>query len=573
MNKKILKYLVLLAFILLIGAISSFWFSGPSFRDKDVVFELEGPTQVTSGEEVTYKLEYSNETRSTLHNLDIVFFYPEGSAVLAGDKILEDHSEDFTVEELAPGEKGEKEFTAFLIGEKGSIKFAKSTLSFKAGTISSTFEKNASLSTTIVSAPITLTLVAPPNSVSGDGVQYILDYRNTTEQDASDLILEFDYPDGFIPREFSRQPDSGTNIWKIDLLKQGKAGRITISGPLSGQEGESKVVSVKLKRKISDEYVDYQKASAATVISNPILGLEILANNSSDYSASLGDRLTYTIKYANNSNINFSGMNLTVKLEGDMFDFGTMDTRGGFFDDSAKTITWDFSTVPDFANFTVGTKGQISFFISLKSVFPSSIPGTSQERFVKVSAKLGTQNVPAGFEGTEVSVSSGLVTKITTQPALNQIAYYNDPNFGSFGPFPLKAGEETYLTIHWQLSNPGNDIENVKIVGKLSSGIQWEGSAIANNGLPPPSYNINSGEVTWAFSRLPYGAGAFSEKYEGVFRVKVKPSSQQVGSKIQLIDSVQFTGADTFTKQSITINKSGISSDGLTDRPREGTVQ
>ena len=113
MNSKILKYLILLAFILLIGAISSFWLSGPSFREKDVIFEIEGPTQIGAGEEVVYKLKYFNETRSTLHNLNLSFFYPEGSAVLVNGQIIEDYSEDFMVDELDVGEKGEKEFSAF----------------------------------------------------------------------------------------------------------------------------------------------------------------------------------------------------------------------------------------------------------------------------------------------------------------------------------------------------------------------------------------------------------------------------------------------------------------------------
>src|SRR3989344_4503674 len=113
MSGKILKYLILLAFVLLIVAISSFWFSGPSFREKDVVFELDGPTQVTSGDEVVYKLKYSNETRSTLYNLNFTFTYPEGSVVLVGDKLLEDHSEDFIIDELGSGREGEKELKAF----------------------------------------------------------------------------------------------------------------------------------------------------------------------------------------------------------------------------------------------------------------------------------------------------------------------------------------------------------------------------------------------------------------------------------------------------------------------------
>ena len=57
MTTRVLKYLVLLAFLLLIVAISSFWFSGPSFREGDVILEIDGPTQAVSGEEVVYKLK------------------------------------------------------------------------------------------------------------------------------------------------------------------------------------------------------------------------------------------------------------------------------------------------------------------------------------------------------------------------------------------------------------------------------------------------------------------------------------------------------------------------------------
>ena len=573
MNSKILKYLILLAFILLIGAISSFWLSGPSFREKDVIFELEGPTQVGAGEEVMYKLKYSNETRSTLHNLNLSFFYPEGSAVLVDGQILEDHSEDFTIDELAVGEKGEKEFSAFLIGEKGSVRVAKANISFKAGTLSSVFEKDVSLSTTIVSAPITLILVAPPNAVSGADIQYILDYRNVSDEDAFDLILELDYPDGFTPHDFEPAPDLSKNTWNIKSLKKGSGNRITMGGVLNGKEGESKIASVKLKRKISGEYVDYQKSSAVTVISNPVLGLGVTVNNSTDYAATLGDRLNYVIKYTNNTNINFFGMNLSVKLDGDTFDFSTLDTRGGFYDDSTRTITWNPSVVADFQNFTPNLKGQINFSVGLKSAFSSVIPGASQDSFVKVSAKFGTQKVPDDFDGNEVYVLSNLVTKISTQPNINQAIYYNDPGLGSSGPLPLRVGEETFFTVHWQLTNPGNEIENVKIIGKLSPGIEWEGIAMANNDLPVPTFNVNSAEVSWILPKLPYGTGTVSDKYEGVFRIKVKPSSQQVGSKVDLLSSLQFTGTDSFTKQGLFTNKGTVNSDTLVDRPREGTVR
>lgn len=573
MTSRVLKYLILLACGLLIVAVSSFWFGGSSFRDKDVTLELEGPTQASSGDEIVYKLKYANATRSSLSDLNFVFFYPEGATIITDDGTSDDYSEEFNIESLAPGEKGEKELRAFLIGEKGNIKVAKTILSFKAGNLRSTFEKTATLSTTIVSTPISLTLVAPPSAVSGQSVTYILDYRNESGEDATDLVLEFDYPDGFTPKEYSPQPKDSNNNWVVKVLKKGNGGRITINGILNGQEGENKVVSVILKRKVGSNYVDYQKASAVTLISNPILGVEVLVNGVSDYTSSPGDRLTYTVKYDNNSNMNLSGMNLAVKLEGDMFDFATLDTRGGFFDDSIKTITWNSTTVPDFLNFEPNKKGQLVFNIILKSFFPSAAPESTSDRFIKVSAKFSTPNAPTGFSSDDISVSGSLITKIGTQPSLNQAAYYNDPDFGSSGPLPPRVGEDTYYTVHWQLTNPGNAVESAKVVGKLPQGVEWVNTVKSNSSGSAPVFNPNSSEVIWNLSTLPYGTGISGPKYEASFRVRIRPTSSQKGNILQLTENVQLTGVDSFTRQAVTVNGGSLNNNNLVDRTREGTVQ
>ncbi|OGN01018.1 MAG: hypothetical protein A3B91_02805 [Candidatus Yanofskybacteria bacterium RIFCSPHIGHO2_02_FULL_41_29] len=573
LTTRVLKYLVLLAFALLIVAISSFWFSGPSFSEKNVVFEIDGPTQVSSGEEVVFKLKYENKTRSTLYDLDFVFYYPEGSTVLIDGRPEKDHVEDFKIDELTAGEKGEREFSAFLIGERGNIKVTKAILTFRSGNLRSSFEKSISLSTTIVTTPISLTLAAPPSVVSDSPIQYVLDYRNESDEDAQDLIMEFDYPDGFSPKSYSINPESGNNKWTVKTLKVASGGRITVDGVLSGKEGENKVISTVLKRKVGGQYVDYQKVSAVTVISNPILGLVISVNKVSDYSASLGDRLNYTVDYSNDSNLTLSGMNLSVKLEGDMFDFSRLDTRGGLFDDFTKTITWDLSTISDFSNFFPNAKGQIIFNIPIKSFFSSAMPGASNERFVKATAKFRTPNIPVGSDVNEIATSASIITRIGTQPALNQSAYYNDPDFGFSGPLPPRVDEETIYTVHWQLTNPGNDTENAKIVAKLPSGAVWVDIAKTTANQPLPVFNPNSSEVSWSLPRIPYGAGVSTEKYEASFRIKIKPSSIQRGNVISIIEGALLTGTDSFTKQSIIINRSGINTDNLTDRPREGTVQ
>src|SRR3989344_400177 len=239
---QLLKWLVLLALLLAIGSFLSFWFGGSSFSESGVKLEIEGPNQVSVGDEVVYKLKYSNTTKLDLNNMRFKFTYPDESVVLRDGKVIKDSTEIFIIERLSSGQKEEKEFKVFLVGDKGNIKTAKAEMSFGAGSLKTVFEKNTSLSTTIVSLPVSLTLSAPPNSVPGQTVNYVLDYRNESGDDIYDLRFEFDYPDGFNAQKFIPSPNSGNYIWTIPILKKSSGGRINITGILNGNEGETKNV-------------------------------------------------------------------------------------------------------------------------------------------------------------------------------------------------------------------------------------------------------------------------------------------------------------------------------------------
>ncbi|KKR02534.1 MAG: hypothetical protein UT29_C0001G0014 [Candidatus Yanofskybacteria bacterium GW2011_GWA1_39_13] len=569
---QLLKWLVLLALLLAIVSFLSFWFGSPSFSESGVKLDIEGPTQVMVGDEVVYKLKYSNTTKLDLSSMRFKFTYPDSSVVLKDGIVSTNLSETFTIDQLSPGQEEVKEFKAFLVGDRGNIKTAKVELAYRAGDLRTAFEKTTSVSTTIIGLPVALTLAAPPNSVPGQSISYVLDYRNETSDDIYDLRFEFDYPEGFSVQKLTPTPSTGNYIWNVPVLKKSSGGRISITGPLSGKEGETKNVSVVLKRKIGEQYVDYEKAETSSTIASSLLGTEILVNDSADYSAFAGDDLNYTIKYANSSNYNLVGVNLTVKLEGEMYDISSLDTKGGYYDNSNGTILWNASSVPDFSNLSPNKKGQISFRIKLKNSIPSGATG-SKNLFVRASARLSTPNVPSNVGGDEIFAESNLVTKISTQPTLKQVVYYNDLAFGSSGPLPPEVGKETSLTIHWQITNPGNDMSGVKISGILPAGVIWKNIVSVGSGQPEPSYNKNTSEVVWNLGVLPQGVGVTGAKYEASFQVTIKPSLNQKGSTILLVKDSKLSGIDSFTKQNIIVPVRDITTNDMVDRPNEGIVK
>ncbi len=403
-------------------------------------------------------------------------------------------------------------------------------------------------------------------------MNYVLDYRNETGADVSHLRIEFTYPEGFTPKRFTPNPSAGQKIWNIPLLRQGSGSRITVTGTLTGNERETKPVSVTVKRQINQEYVNYERASASSVISSPLLSAQVLVNGSRDYTATLGDAVIYSIQYRNSSNFNLLGMTLTAKLEGDMFDLSSLDANGGFFDSSANTILWNASSVPNFGNLAPGAGGVVEFRVRMKPNFPSGIGG-AKNFFVKTTATLSTPNVPTGIDSNEVATQDSLVTKISTQPVLHQVMYYNDPAFGSSGPMPPQVGTETAFTVHWQLINPGNDMNDAVIRATLPAGITWKNVVSTGASQPQPVFDRNKSEVVWNLNLLPNGVGVISAKYEVSFQVSITPSLTQRNNTPTIVKIATLSGIDAFTRQQIVVTSRELSTNDTSDRSGEGVVK
>lgn len=573
MSRRVFKWLVILALGLGVASVLMFFFGGSSFTESKVTLTIDGPAQVSVGDEVIYKVKYQNNTKTTLRHLKLSFIYPEGSAIVEAGKIVTTtgNVQSMDQEDLRPGDFVEKEFQAFLVGDRGNIKVARAKLAFDAGNVRSSFEKTAQISTTISDVPVLLTLIGPPTSVSGQSVTYILDYRNQSQDVISGLQLTATYPDGFTPTKITPNASTGTTVWNLPDLNKGDGKRITIQGTLSGREGDSKAVTMVLKRNIDGTYVDYQKTNVTTVISSPLLSVDTRINGSLDYVSHAGDTLEYEISYQNVSNFTLSGLVLTAKLDGAMYDLSTVDPKGGFYDSTARTITWNSTVIPAFNLFAPRAQGTAKFLVKLKSNISG---GGSNSLFARATIQLSTENVPDSLNVDRISSTDDVITKITSQPTFRQTMYYNDPAFGSSGPTPPQVGKETVYTIHWQVTNPGNALNNAKIVGTLPLGVTWKNVISVGAGQPQPVYNKNTSQVLWTLGTLPAGVGTSgSSAYELAFQVTVKPSSTQVGQPAPVISNVALSGTDSFTNQAIVVNTLNLTTNSTVDQSGQGAVQ
>lgn len=549
-----------------------FLFGNGGFSERNVSVKIDGPTEIAAGELAEYKVSYKNKNKVSLINSRLILYYPDDAVAIKDENVFEGHSVSVDLGTITPNGGGEYDFKGYLVGDRGNIKTARVVLSFSVSSISPVLEKEDQLATTITSLSVPLTLVAPPTAENGQKITYILDYRNQSSQDQDGLRVKFTYPSGFKPETYSPFPTSGNDTWDIAKLVQLSGSRISITGTISGGERDVKAVSVILQRRIStpsgEQYVDYEKTEASTAISSPTISINVSVNNSPNYTAHLGDRLQYIVQVKNNSKYNILSLTLTAQLEGNMYDLATVKADG-FLDSRTRIVTWNSSVIPALSDLKPGQSVSVPVTVQLKNSFTS---GGVNDSFVRLSAHLETSSVPSELAVDKLVADGDLITRISTAATFDQKVLINDP-LGAEGPFPVKVDQKTSFYIHWILTNPTNAVSSAKITAVLAPGIVWSNVTRVNGSQPLPKYDSRTNTVTWNIVELPSGVGTNFPAYEGVFKISITPSVNQVGESPPLLTSINFSGTDTFTKEKIVINLINTSVANVGDSNAPRTVQ
>lgn len=563
-------------FILLVLVISIFLLYRSGFREDQIDFKIEGPEETVAGEEIEYKVIIENKNNFSLDDIKLSFFYSENSIPLNQDgQPLGSLVSNLDLDNLESRGKKEVVFKTALSGERGEIKKAKAILTYTPSNIRSTFQKNAEIATSILKTPIPLTLSGPPNVLSGQKVEVTLDLRNETNKDLENLLVLFTYPDGFKFARSNPLVSEGNDLFILSFLKAGEGARITIEGEISGFEKEGKRFAVVLRKKFGDKYFDFQKTETLLNISTPLLTTEVLVQGErtaslddlKNYIAQAGDRLNYKIKFSNNSDDNFSALELTAKIEGQMFDLATIKTNG-FFDSNTRTILWNAAASPLLSNLGPNQGGEVFFEVGLKNEFPKVF---TKNYSLKVSSLIQTFSVPPDFHLDKISAMADLVIRVKSKTNFTSEAFYNDSVFSNSGPVPPRVGQKTTYTIHWKIINEGNDLTNVRITSSLFPGISWENKTKIIPTQSDLDYNPSTGRISWIIPTVPAGSGAVSPAFEAVFQIGVTPGLNQVSQSAQIMKEVEFEAVDNWTKEGTEFNLTGISSSTISDS--SGAIQ
>lgn len=549
--------IIVVGLLIIIGAV--LWGRG-SFVNSKVELKIQTSENISSGEETTVTINYANNNRVDLNSAHLIVSYPQGTFSLDGKEIFQDSK---TLGVIAKKTQSEEVFKVRFLGEKGNTKNITAKLEYTPANINSRFEANTSSKIEINTVSIGIHVEGSEKAVAGQEVSYAIEYENKTEVTVNNLVIKLEYPDDFSFKISDPAPKSKdeTNIWEVGSLRSGEKKTINLSGSLNGQEMENKVLRGTIGQMQDGNFVQYSLSEFVTQISPaPIVLSASIESAESDCKVNAGQELRYTIGFKNNTDIALKELILKVYLQDNVFDTTSVDLNNkGFFDSKTNTITWSGADIPGLGLLDTNQSGEVKFSINIKNDLP--IHSFNDKNFkASITSEIQTLTVPAKFAGTELKFEKELSCKINSQLHLSTKGYYYEPSQGIYntGPIPPKVDELTTYTIHWQIANVSNDLENVIVKSVLPQGINYMNYQINKLNKGQFSYNDRTKEIIWNIGRVPAGTGMTMPLYELIFQIGITPSINQVGNSPILINESQIEGKDTFTGVNLSVTSPAV---------------
>ncbi|MBU6500813.1 MAG: hypothetical protein KGJ89_01690 [Patescibacteria group bacterium] len=535
-----------IVFVLL--AAGAYYLYSLSPRGADVGMRFINPSQVLLGEPFTLTASYSNYSNYVLKDVSLSLVLPDG-VYLTGQsqdqRVIEQ-----TLGDLGPGSVSQQDFNLIITDGSDSVKNITAKLKYSAPNSSAQFEYDAQADVLVGQPAVSLNMTVPQGVFNGQDFDIKIGYSNNTNKDFNNLRLKLDYPPIFqFTRSTTQSDGNGNNSWDLGTLAPGSAGTISVTGNILGPEKAFVSFNAGLSADYLGQTYQINSQSANTSISSTPLSLSVnMSGGGAGEAAKPGDFLLYTLNYQNNSDVVMQNAVITANPSGDMLDLSTIQTQGSF-SSSNNTVTWAGANTPQLLNIAPGQSGSVSFKVKVKNAYPIRLI-SDKNYTLKVAAQIGSPTVPTGTNASKTIALANLESKVVGNVVLSSTSYWRDAASGilNSGPYPPRDNQPTDYTVHWDIINYATDVTNVTVSASLPYGTRLTG-AIKSNMDTEPSYDANSGVVTWQIPFLPATKGIVGAPAEAIFQIENTPSTNQVGQTIQILGTTNIQWTDSFTGQ------------------------
>lgn len=588
-QRMLLAILVFLVFVFIgVGIVSwLIWGGNQSFSGENVVFDLEAPKELTSGQEVTYLVSFANREDTAFRKAEVELRYPPGFIFTSSDPAPSTGENLWDLGSLNSGFDGEIEVSGRLVGKPDIDTTISGVLRYWPANFSSEFQEVASAQSLIKPVNAMFRVEGPDQVLVGQSASYSINVKNESDDLIQDLQIEGIYPSDFVLESSTPELEEGVTTWLIEAIAPGEEQEIVLDGFFSAiDDPEVEMLFLLSQKGADDDFFMQKEERVETILVEGDLIVNLIANGSTkNTTTSWGDVINLSINYQNNSETELADLTVVGTLEtryrinegekssGGAIDFSTLvDANRGSVEQVDKvtdqsvhvrTITWDGNDLDTLETLDADEEGTINLQFALITAEDAkesiNHPGDVEVVFV-ADVKVGK----TGGVEEEITVTSNPITiKLDTDLELDAHARYYDENeeqLGS-GPLPPEVGEKTTYRVIWDLTNSIHEAQDIIISTQLPSNVAWVNQYNVSAG--EVEFNSGGNDLTWRLNKLPSDI----EEVTLAFDIELSPLDTQVDKVANLTKKITMTAKDAITGgnliQSISPLTTGVDRDEL----------
>lgn len=548
-RKIILSGAILLGSILAVVILVAgyFNFSQKAFQEERIQIAMEGPKEVASLERADYQLKIVNNNRVSLLNANVVVVFPDELKIKATEDIKVEGPHKVRVDLGTIGKKEEKliDFQFETLSEEDKNLYFDVILEYRPSNFNSLFIKKHQEDFFIKASPLKIDILPIEEAASGERVEIEVVLRNQSEETFQDLSLRLQYPEGFSLIESDPAVSQAGNVWKIAKLEGQSQWEMKLAGSVHGYFNTTKVFQAEVyQQKSEEEKILSQSRGVVEIVPQRV---EIIQEVTEEdfYPASV---IGYRVKFKNTSTVPLRDLILELQLTSQVINEQEVEVEKGFYDSQKNALIWKAADIPKLKVLQPKEEGEVLFSLEVMEELPHrsiqdrnfTILSQASIHSLDVDSPIG-QNKRIKSAIKELRINSGLTLMID--------GYYAEGSLENSGPTVLTVEKETTLGMKLRIKNTANDLEGMTLVTGLPSGIVWTGETLFGDEMV--EFNERTGELRWDLQTVKAGAGYYEKERVIEFQIKVKPSENQLGEKIVLLNEFFIKGKDGFTNRTV----------------------
>lgn len=528
------------------------------FKQQQVQLKIDVPPAVNLNDEVVLSIPFANNNPVGLKDVHLVVNVPPNFVIASTNPQADSTgtgNAEWSLGNVAPQQSKSLELRGRFTGRDEDSASFKATAIYTPSNMNSKFQNDITASTKVIGVPLSLFVDGTRTAASGYAISYQISVRNNGGDPFQNLKVNLTFPQGFSLVN-SSEPLVGDskNGWSIPTILSNEEKVLKIDGKIEGNVGDQKILTVSIGQDDPAGFKEYIEKNTSTEITTPPIVISQAVDNDKTV-VHKGDPMNFSINYANKADRAIGQAIVKLKLDGPIFDLGSIEVEdGGWYDSNNKEIVWQGGQVPALAMINPGDTGKLSFRIKIADFIPFT--NDKKSNFSgQTTVSIESPEMPTPIGANKVVTGNTLEFKLSSAAGLTSAVFYSDGTIPNSGPIPPTVGKKTTYTVHWTLTNAFNDLRGVEVKTVLPYGVDWEDRVFpSKTGV---EYNKQTREITWNLERIPAGAGIDKPSSSLVFQVSLTPTDDMAGKSPGLISDTTFKGTDTFTQEIVSLTAKG----------------